>query len=178
MKNHQLHAAIKKALLTDDLREVIAVMPSLDGLIEQFADYITLLPPATPGDPKTEPLVIACLRQAISTIKPQNGAIRASRETETAFVRALFDQSPKLLDISICFTNEEEDACQCWTPFAESIGEFVDRFPDAKVYDEPIAQRSHIGDAQARLMAVARILPVSWSECFMSAADIQALQLA
>jgi hypothetical protein len=163
LKNNALIDAAKKARLFDDLRRVLAVMPALADLIDVFATYVSITPPADPTRANSEPLVIACLRDALHSVISPNGKIDPSRDAEKKFITALFHQATKLLDMSVCVPDTDEEPGHCWVPFAESLADYLDRFPSAQIVDTPCPQRTYIDDALARVMVAARVLPISWA---------------
>ncbi len=168
MKNQSLLAALKAANLQKELRVVLAAMPALEGVVEAFYSYITLLPPALDTGHGGEPLVIACLRDAIEAVVVPGRPVVLSPDNERRFILALFAKSPQLLDTTVWYEDvDDADGSCCWTPFDESVGEFVARFPSAGIMTEPCPIRETLSDAIAREMITLRILPASWARIFV-----------
>lgn len=178
MKNHSLAAELKKAGLLDNLRAVIAVMPALESLIEALTDYMTTAPQVDHSKKVSESLLVACIRDGIDAVMTSGGRIEGQAKGERLFILALFKQTPRLLDMSICCVDEEDETHVCWEPFCDSISSFLDRLPAAQFNAEPCPMRKMIPDALARELLAARVLPVVWAACFAEAAGLKEAAVA
>jgi hypothetical protein len=168
MKSQSVISALRTADLLEEVRELVARIKSITTSLDAFTHYLTVLPPARISDPHAEPLVVACVRNALAAVNRLSNTATPQPEIERAFIVALFELAPRVVDMSICHMDiEDPEQSECWVPFAESISEFLSRYPHAKVVDAPSLHRHDLGDEVVRELMVARILPAELAVLFV-----------
>ena len=165
MKSNSLNEALRKAKILDSLREVVSESPPLQEIIHAFQGYVSLLP-----EIDGRPFVVECLAVANTHYRraARNVRIKGATSPEIAFLTGLFEAAPRLLDQSICAPSHVDGEFVCWVPFAESITDFLSRYPGATLLNEPCPERQMMDDAELRQLMAARILPVNWAKAFLN----------
>lgn len=167
MQNH-VQSALKAAGLFDDLRLIFTSMPALEKPTLALIDYMTLLPTGTrPGGGRPEPIALSCVRSAIDAARASDGKFYGSLDEMHRYIRGLFEPFPALLKVSICYVDPDGENSVCWVPFAESVAEFVARYPSAEQIDEAAPMAAASSDQRIRLLGAARILEFNWAEALV-----------
>jgi len=165
MMQPNVQKALKAANLSDDLRAVFVQMPSLKGPTVALLDYLTLLPTTTNQRTReAEPIAIACIRSAIDASRSSDGNFYSSHAEMYRFVRGLFEPFPAILRVTIAYVDPDDEDTECWVPFAESVAQFVERYPGATQINEPSPLVEFADDQRIRLIGAARILGFAWAE--------------
>lgn len=151
MSNHPrrtLDEALNSAGLAAAAQKSFLVAANIEDVCCRLAGYLTLAFPSDAG----EPLLVACLRNGFV-----DGRVGADCASQNKFLVSLVSAAGQLTKRRLAV--QAGKSLVAWVPFAESIGEFLQRHDGATPHVVEEAAPGDIDEDMASMMLAVRIMP-------------------
>ena len=147
----ELAAALKSICKHSKARNIFINYPPLEVVCETLVEVIS---PVFPG--KAEPLLHECLRSGIAAY--EEAFTSRSGDNYYAFLSALIDPAPRLLDKRLGAVHRDKTIC--WIPLKITASEFIREHATGQIepLDEPYPDKALIAPDTMRYGLAQRIL--------------------